>query len=81
MMEAAELAAHGSVWILSEPSNQRHGRTAQMLGRHVDKWSCTADHPTTAKRSTRILRSCCTVQAEARGLNDVTSNARALGHV
>ena len=51
MMEAAELAAHANTF---EP---RHGRTAQVLALHVDKRTRTADHPTTAKRSTGIPRS------------------------
>ena len=58
MMEAAELAAHANTWTLSEPFEPRFGRTAQVPTRHVDKRTRTADHPTTAKRSTGIPRSC-----------------------
>ena len=63
MMEAAELTAHASVWIPSEPFEPRHGRTAQVPARHVDKRTRTADHPTTAKLSTGIPRSCSKVQS------------------
>ena len=52
-MEAAELAAHGSVWIPSEHFEPRHGRTAQVLARHVDKRICTADHPTSSQAECR----------------------------
>ena len=55
MMEAAELAA--STWTPSE------GRTAQAPARHVDKRTRTADHPTAAKRSTGIPRSCSKVHS------------------
>ena len=46
MMEAAELAAHASVWIPSEPFEPRHGRTARVRVRkpvpwHSCKRSCT----------------------------------------
>ena len=56
MMEAAELAANASTWIPSEPLNKD-------MDAQLRKRTRTADHPTTAKRSTGIPRSCSKVQS------------------
>ena len=64
-MEAAELAAHASTWIPSQPLD--HGRTAQVPARLVEKRTRTAYHPTTAKRSTGIPRSCWKVHSAFAG--------------
>ena len=55
MVEEAELAAHANTWMPSEPSEPRHGRTAQVPARHADKRTRTADHPTTVKCSAILL--------------------------
>ena len=49
-MEAAEFGS-------TRTFDPRNGRTAQVPARHVDKRTRTADHPTTAMRSTGIPRS------------------------
>ena len=57
MMEAAELAAHASVWILSEPLKQDMDAPLRYLLVMLTSGPALQVNPTTAKRSTGIPRS------------------------